>query len=120
MKQIEGSQILRYFESPKKGDADVVGKGSRIREAEAWVALSLERSTELEYQVHVHQIVQRPSRPEVGWREERASGARGAVSGGERQARGGRRRRARCLLPRPGPRQSPGFASVHGQDKERI
>lgn len=117
----KGSHILRkLFQPPKRDDADVAGKESRIREARAWVALSLEESTELEYQVHVHQVVQTLSRREVEWRGARASGARGAGSGGERRVRGGRQRRARHLLLRPRPRLLPGSALAHGQDKERI
>lgn len=100
------------------GDADVVGKESRIREARAWGALSWEESTELEYQVHVHRVVQILSRREVGGRVARASGARGAVLGGERRERGGRQQREHHLLPRP--RLSLGSASAHGEDKERI
>lgn len=108
------------LQSPKKGDVDVVEKGSRIREAEAPVALSLDGSTEIEYQVRVRRVAQILSRRVGEWREARGSGARGAVSGGELRVLGGRRRRVRRLLPRPGPRRSPGFALAHGQDKERI
>lgn len=71
--------LRELFQSSKMGDADAAGKESRIRVVREWVALSLEGSTELEYQVHVHRVVQILSRRGVGWLGARASGGRGAV-----------------------------------------